>query len=378
MKYKITFLMYQVITGGIENILLNLIKELSDIGDYDISVLSSNVVTEKKFIDFFKQNNVKLVDVKTYMGAPRPKNFFKRKLQYIKRYINNKKISKCVLDADLLIDYFNGAFFGFIKDVPVKKIMFPHCSVKVFLSDHGEKNTKEMLNTYDKIICISKNFFDVMISKFPDYKDKFVCIYNPIDYEDIRKKSEQITNTKNDLYFTSVARLSEEKDHETLLRAFALFLKKEHYPDVKLYILGSGPLLEKWQKLSQLLKIEKNVVFLGNVLNPYKYVKNAIANILSSFGEGLPTVLIEAQVLNTLNIASNVESGISEILLDGKAGMLFESKNSVDLAQKMSDVYNDKVNKKLMIKTAYNNLKRFDIKERCHDIDVEFKKVLEK
>lgn len=39
MKYKITFCMFQIITGGIENILLNVIKELSATGNYDIRVL---------------------------------------------------------------------------------------------------------------------------------------------------------------------------------------------------------------------------------------------------------------------------------------------------------------------------------------------------
>lgn len=317
-----------------------------------------------------------MIDVDTYVGAPRPKNFFKRKLQYIKRYINNKKILNCLSKTDVLIDYFNGYFFYSIKNIPVKKILFPHCSLNVFLL-HGEKILYEMLKTYDKIICISKSFYNGMISLYPEFKDKFVCIYNPIDIYHIKNKSQEAEIVQNGgLYFTSVARLSEEKDHETLLRAFALFLKNENFPNIKLYILGSGPLKEQWEQLSESLKIDKNVVFLGNVLNPYKYVKGAIANILSSFGEGLPTVLIEAQVLNTLNIASNVESGISEILMNGDAGILFESKNVFDLAKKMSDVYNNRIDKNLMLKTAKKGLKRFDIKDRCKDIDKEFKKIL--
>ena len=161
-----------------------------------------------------------------------------------------------------------------------------------------------------------------------------------------------------------------------MLNAFAEFLKKEKYPDVYLYILGTGPLLEQWQELCKSLQIDKNVVFCGNVLNPSVYVKHAIANILSTFGEGLPTVLIESQIAKTLNIASNVECGISEILLDGQGGILFEAENHIDLAQKMSDVYHNKVNTKQMIKNSEKALDRFDAKSICVKLDDLFDNII--
>ena len=89
-------------------------------------------------------------------------------------------------------------------------------------------------------------------------------------------------------------------------------------------------------------------------------MKNAVANVLSSRGEGLPTVLIESAAVGTLNISSNCKCGPREILLAGRAGLLFEPGNAAQLAKCMCDVYNKKVNVKSMIKKSTDALNRFD------------------
>ena len=46
--------------------------------------------------------------------------------------------------------------------------------------------------------------------------------------------------------------------------------------------------------------------------------------MLTSLYEGLPNVLLEAQVLKKFIISSNCPTGPREILLNGKAGSLFK------------------------------------------------------
>ena len=88
-----------------------------------------------------------------------------------------------------------------------------------------------------------------------------------------------------------------------------------------------------------------------------------MANILSSYGEGLPTVLIESSVVNALSIASDCKYGPREILLNGDGGLLFESGNVKQLAKHFDDVYNKTVDIKGMIKKSNRALTRFDSKE---------------
>ena len=65
-------------------------------------------------------------------------------------------------------------------------------------------------------------------------------------------------------------------------------------------------------------------MLIGYKQNPYPYLKKANAFILSSRFEGLPNVLLEAQYLKKIIISTRCPTGPKEILLNGKAGFLFD------------------------------------------------------
>ena len=71
-------------------------------------------------------------------------------------------------------------------------------------------------------------------------------------------------------------------------------------------------------------------------------------------------VLVEAAATHTLNIASDCRNGPREILMDGRAGLLFVAGDATDLALRMMDVWTLRVDTKKMIDTATKNLNRFD------------------
>ena len=233
------------------------------------------------------------------------------------------------------------------------------------------------MRAYNRIVSISKSFYDDLMMLHPENSHKFAFIYNPIDIESIRNRSKNAPHPTDDApYFVSVARLHQDKDHETLLLGFWQFIHNENYPNVKLYLCGDGELRNHWEQMAHNLRLDDYVVFAGNVTNPFGYVRGAMANILSTFGEGLPTVLIEAQALNTLNIASDVKSGVSEILMNGRAGLLFPAGDAATLAKHMSDVYHRRINIKQHIKNAEQNLDRFACKKIILELDNLFKKVI--
>src|SRR5690606_32684391 len=62
------------------------------------------------------------------------------------------------------------------------------------------------------------------------------------------------------------------------------------------------------------LGLADRVMLLGYKTNPYPYIKNARALILTSDAEGLPRVLIEALLLGTPVISVDCPSGPREIL----------------------------------------------------------------
>ena len=82
--------------------------------------------------------------------------------------------------------------------------------------------------------------------------------------------------------------------------------------------------------------------------------------ILTSLYEGLPNVLLEAQVLKKFIISSNCPTGPREILLNGKAGYLFKIKDYRNLSKLILKILGNKkvMNKKIDI--GYKNLDRFN------------------
>lgn len=127
----------------------------------------------------------------------------------------------------------------------------------------------------------------------------------------------------------SVGRLEYQKNFPLLLEAFAQVRKSR---PLRLMILGEGNDRAALEAQIEQLGIREDVALPGFVSNPYAYLRQADLFVLSSWFEGLPTVLIEALAVGTPAVATNCPSGPAEILADGKYGALVEMGNVEQLA----------------------------------------------
>ena len=82
--------------------------------------------------------------------------------------------------------------------------------------------------------------------------------------------------------------------------------------------------------------------------------------MLSSKFEGLPNVLLESLVLNKFVISSNCSTGPSEILDNGKGGLLFQIQNPKELKNKIIYFLKNRSKCKKKLNFAIKRLKRFD------------------
>ena len=105
-----------------------------------------------------------------------------------------------------------------------------------------------------------------------------------------------------------------------------------------------------------------NVKILNNISNPYPYLLRSDLFILSSVFEGLPNVLLEAITLDKFVISTNCSTGPSEILLNGKGGILVPIKNFKKMAKNIIYYYENKKKLKKKLIFAKKNLERFDFK----------------
>jgi len=90
----------------------------------------------------------------------------------------------------------------------------------------------------------------------------------------------------------TVARLDRQKGIDILLKAWPSILKDGR--ELRLQILGEGPLEYELKRLSMDLKIDDTVEFVGAVNDVGKYLKDSDLFILPSRAEGLSNALLEA------------------------------------------------------------------------------------
>ena len=128
-----------------------------------------------------------------------------------------------------------------------------------------------------------------------------------------------------------VARLEEQKDVATLLRAFSI-LREAH--DYTLEIAGDGRLRADLEALAAQLGITSHVRFLGHVSDIKSLYANARLSVLPSLWEGFPNVVIEALAQGTPVVAT-ATPGAVEVLQDGQAGLICALADPADMADKM-------------------------------------------
>ncbi len=143
-----------------------------------------------------------------------------------------------------------------------------------------------------------------------------------------------VTEMHDGLNIVHVGGFTFEKNHQGLLNILERVLKS--LPDVKLWLIGDGPLRNRIEDEVIKRKLEPNVHFAGSVKNPMDFIRSAKALVLPSIIEGLPAVVLEAFACETPVIAYAV-GGIPEVL-SGQTGWLIDKNDEEDFAQNLVQV----------------------------------------
>ena len=108
----------------------------------------------------------------------------------------------------------------------------------------------------------------------------------------------------------------------TALEAFEKFSKL--HPEVKLYVVGDGPLLKKLPSWIKTHGLDGRVELTGFVSAARKYelLSSSLALLQTSFKEGWGLTVMEAAQLCKTTIASDVP-GLCDSVRDGETGMTF-------------------------------------------------------
>lgn len=138
----------------------------------------------------------------------------------------------------------------------------------------------------------------------------------------------------------SVARLDKQKDHETLLKAFADVNRK--IDNLRLWIIGDGPLKKELQSLSKKLKVTDRVKFLGWKQDPSIALEKADIFVHASKWEGFGLSIVEAMQKSLPVIATDSKYGPSEIIGKNKYGILVPVGGYKSMSKAIFDICSDK------------------------------------
>jgi sugar transferase (PEP-CTERM/EpsH1 system associated) len=211
-------------------------------------------------------------------------------------------------------------------------------------TSHGRTSAFQKINPYlvkyfnyvNKAVGVSEDTQQLLMktSGFP--LDRTMTIINGLDVNryggavDIERKKEALGLSGARHVVGIVARLSADKDHQTLLEAYSLILAKR--TDITLLIVGDGPLKNNLLEKSIELKLGANAVFLGDRLDVPEILKVLDLFVLSSVTEGLAVTLLEAMASELPIVATEV-GGNPEVVIHDKTGIIVPPRDPESLAE---------------------------------------------
>ena len=339
---RVGFILASLNVGGVEKNTLRLIKGLLN-KEYKVDLLL--VSNEGIYINQLDKR-LNIINLNTKKVS---RSIFKIS-EYLKKYgplalITAKDyINIIVILASLL------------SKTKTKIITSTNTQVSIQLST--QKKTSKIINKWlmrmiypfaTNLVAVSMGVADDLAAIIGVNVNKIHVIYNPIVDEEIRTNENKFVDIphikSDDTLLVSAGRLSNEKDYPTLLEAIRIAKNKRN---VKLIILGEGEQRKNLENMITRLELKDSVYLIGEVLNPYPYMKKADLFILSSRWEGFANVIVEALAVGTPVVSTDCPSGPSEILDAGNYGLLVPVGDPKSLAEGIIEALDKAWDKELL------------------------------
>ncbi len=144
---------------------------------------------------------------------------------------------------------------------------------------------------------------------------------------------------QNDMLIGHVGRFNVQKNHTFLIDIFKDICRIK--PNAKLMLIGTGELEESIKEKVNQLGLDKNVIFVGNTKEVYKFLSAMDIYLFPSLFEGFSISFIEAQCNGLSTVLSNTLT--KECLITNRAKMIDLHADSQVWAKEVIDEY-EKIN----------------------------------
>ncbi|WP_269089704.1 CDP-glycerol glycerophosphotransferase family protein [Eggerthella lenta] len=214
--------------------------------------------------------------------------------------------------------------FSFIESA--KRSVFVHNDMRREIVEKKNQNAAVLgyvYRHYDAVAVVSEDLVEPT-TDIGGSVSNTVVVHNVLDYRSVRSRAVAPIELQGDTVVVcsnpggiecvlhsrgrkiiSIGRFSPEKGHARLLRAFNEY--HSAYPEDHLIIVGgSGTLFEDTVRLVSALSCKDNVTLIKSMANPMPILSKCDLLVISSYYEGLPMVIGEADALNVPVLATDV------------------------------------------------------------------------
>lgn len=202
----------------------------------------------------------------------------------------------------------------------------------------------------DLLLNVTKQLSDTasrMLPSVDSYKSDhlYLGVKNPtkiLDRNEITERRQQLNIDNNNFVIGLFGRIKEFKAQHLLIQAAAQLI--DHGHNIQIMIIGhamDGNYLQSLHNMATELSIDDNVLFHDFVENPQEWMQLCDCIVLTTIEETFGLVLVEAMRAGICVIGSN-RGGVPEIIQHRENGLLFESGNKKDLAEKLEALLNNR------------------------------------
>ena len=331
---KILFVLPSIGSGGAEKTFVTLADKLHNMG-YDVTLLAC-----KSFDDVSRGTGI--------LNIP----------HYIKKHsLNTKHTKSCIFkiakfinkgDYDVVASSISHMNIVMVLSKLINrqnhKLIIRDCSIHKKPETIMQKLTNKLMrfaySRADGLISVTKTNKQ-NLDEIGVYNKNTRVIYNPVVADNTYELAQEPLPSEyafleEESYLVTVASLTPVKNQAMMIRSFAKIADKIN---AKLVFVGDGPLRSELEALAKMLNIESKVIFAGYQKSPLPFVSRARMFLLTSFKEAGSRSLMESLAVGTTPACIDVVGSSSEILEDGKYGIIVKEFDDDKFAQAIYKEY---------------------------------------
>ncbi|MBR6253601.1 MAG: glycosyltransferase family 4 protein [Clostridia bacterium] len=324
----------------------------------------NNLKAIKQMTKLYEDEKFDLVTCHTPMGGVVTRLAAKRFKKIIKRHNSHDIPSNEVWSMPQIIYTAHG--FHFFKGAPIQYWLIYY-------------NIEKWLSKYtDKLVTINKEDYDVATKKRfkakKIYKIDGIGVdaskFNFVMSDDEKKKlRKELCIDKDDVVITYVAELITRKNQDMIIDVIKNICNGDYQstPKIKLLLVGTGVLKEKYEKRIKELHLEDKIMLTGYRKDVPKLLKITDIAISCAKHEGLPFNLVEAQMSGLPCVATDVR-GNNEVIEENKTGYLIPNFDVIKFANKLLKLINSESMRERMGKNALENSKKYKLSKALDEM----------